>query len=83
MWKAAFAAGVTALRLCAAAAPVNPVDLKWGPAPASLPRGATMAVLSGDPGKPGVFVLRLEDAGGLQDCGPPPPDGRVCDGDFG
>jgi uncharacterized RmlC-like cupin family protein len=58
MWKAAFAAGVTALAV-AAAAPVNPADLKWGPGPASLPRGATMAVLSGDPGRSGVFVIRL------------------------
>jgi quercetin dioxygenase-like cupin family protein len=44
----------------AAAAQVNPGDLKWGPAPAVFPAGAQMAVLSGDPGKAGVFVIRLK-----------------------
>ena len=43
-----------------AAAQMNPGDLKWGPAPAKFPAGAQMAVLSGDPGKPGVFVVRLK-----------------------
>ena len=63
MWRAAFAAGVAALSAVAAAAAapaaMNPADLKWGPAPASLPKGATMAVLSGDPSKPGFFVVRF------------------------
>jgi quercetin dioxygenase-like cupin family protein len=35
-------------------------DIKWGPAPASLPPGAEAAVLFGDPGKEGLFVLRLK-----------------------
>lgn len=39
---------------------VNSTDLKWGPAPAVFPAGAKMAVLSGDPSKPGIFVIRLE-----------------------
>jgi len=34
--------------------------LNWGPAPAIFPAGARMAVLQGDPGKPGLFTLRLE-----------------------
>ena len=34
-------------------------ELKWGPAPPSLPPGAQVAVLHGDPGKTGPFVLRL------------------------
>jgi hypothetical protein len=38
---------------------VNNNDLKWGPAPPSLPKGAKAAVLYGDPGKPGPFVVRL------------------------
>src|ERR1700758_5137828 len=66
MWKAALAAGVTALSAVAAAAQVNPADLKWGPGPASLPRGATMALLSGDPGKSGVFVIRLNMPAGYK-----------------
>ncbi len=38
---------------------LNPGDIKWGPAPPTLPPGAKAAVLAGDPGKPGPFVLRL------------------------
>ena len=44
----------------AAYAQVNSTDLKWGPAPAVFPAGAKMAVLSGDPSKSGVFVIRLK-----------------------
>ena len=33
--------------------------VQWQPAPASLPRGSEIAVLAGDPGKPGPFVLRV------------------------
>ena len=36
-----------------------PKDMKWGPAPPALPKGAKVAVLRGDPGKSGPFVLRL------------------------
>ena len=34
--------------------------VKWGPPPPALPAGAEAAVLNGDPGKPGVFVIRLK-----------------------
>jgi quercetin dioxygenase-like cupin family protein len=34
--------------------------LKWGPAPAVFPKGAKMAVLQGDPGKPELFTVRLD-----------------------
>ena len=34
-------------------------DLKWGEAPPAFERGAQFAVLSGDPGKPGLFVIRI------------------------
>jgi quercetin dioxygenase-like cupin family protein len=40
-------------------AAVTPADMKWGPAPAGLPPGAQLAVLSGDPGKPGPFAISL------------------------
>jgi quercetin dioxygenase-like cupin family protein len=33
--------------------------IKWGPAPAVFPRGARMAVVSGDPTASGPFVVRL------------------------
>jgi mannose-6-phosphate isomerase-like protein (cupin superfamily) len=37
----------------------TPKSTKWGPAPASLPAGASAAVLDGDPSKSGPFTLRL------------------------
>ncbi len=38
----------------------TPSSVKWMPGPPSLPRGVRMAVLSGDPAKPGPFVIRLK-----------------------
>ncbi len=35
-------------------------EVKWAPGPASLPPGAEAAVLYGDPGKEGLFTLRLK-----------------------
>lgn len=37
---------------------VNIADLKWMDAPSALPKGAQVAVLSGDPSKPGPFTMR-------------------------
>jgi quercetin dioxygenase-like cupin family protein len=34
--------------------------LKWGDAPPSLPAGAQMAVVRGDPGKKGMFTVELK-----------------------
>jgi len=34
--------------------------LKWGDAPPSLPAGAQMAVVRGDPGKKGMFTVQLK-----------------------
>ncbi len=45
---------------------VNPANLKWGPAPAGLPKGAQLAVLSGDPGKEGMFTIRLRFPAGYR-----------------
>lgn len=39
---------------------LTPGDVKWGPAPPVLPAGAQVAVLDGDPFKPGFFTLRLK-----------------------
>jgi quercetin dioxygenase-like cupin family protein len=33
--------------------------LSWGPAPAVFPKGAQMAVVSGDPSKAGLFTVEL------------------------
>jgi len=41
-------------------------DLKWGDAPPSLPAGAKLAVLSGDPGKAGMFTIRLQMPAGYK-----------------
>ena len=38
---------------------VDPGDLEWMPGPASLPPGAQVAVLEGDPSKEGPFTIRL------------------------
>jgi quercetin dioxygenase-like cupin family protein len=58
--NSALSIGVAALLLGPAApAQVNPANLKWGPAPPGLPAGARLAVLSGDPGKKGMFTIRL------------------------
>jgi hypothetical protein len=35
-------------------------DIKWGPAPPGMPAGMEAAVLDGDPGKPGLFTIRVK-----------------------
>ncbi len=37
----------------------NAADLKWADAPPSLPPGAKVAVLQGDPTAPGIFTMRI------------------------
>jgi len=38
----------------------SPAELKWQDGPPSLPKGAKIAVLEGDPGKEGPFVFRVK-----------------------
>jgi quercetin dioxygenase-like cupin family protein len=45
---------------------ITPNDLKWGPAPPSLPSGAQIAVLSGDPSKAEPFTIRLKAPDGYK-----------------
>ena len=40
--------------------PLNADNLKWGPAPPVLPKGAEIVVISGDPSKEGLYVVRLK-----------------------
>ena len=58
----------TAGKTKAAAAPehkaLNASELTWVDAPPSLPPGAKMAVLNGDPGKAGEFTVRLQSPAG-------------------
>ena len=39
---------------------MNSAELQWMAAPPSLPPGAKLAVLQGDPGSKGVYTLRLQ-----------------------
>jgi len=41
-------------------------QLKWGPAPPAFPRGAEAAMLSGDPGKEGLYVIRIKTPAGYK-----------------
>ena len=43
-----------------------PKDLKWGDPPPVLEKGATLSVVSGDPSKEGLFVLRLKMPAGYR-----------------
>ena len=45
---------------------ITPQEVKWGPAPPSIPPGAQAAVLYGDPGKEGMFAFRLKFPKGYQ-----------------
>jgi anti-sigma factor ChrR (cupin superfamily) len=46
--------------------PMNASDIKWGPAPNALPAGAKIAVISGDPSKDGLYVVRLKMPAGYK-----------------
>lgn len=45
---------------------VRPDAARWGPAPAILPAGAQLAVLEGDPARPGPFTMRLRMPAGYE-----------------
>src|SRR3982751_2090209 len=59
MPKALLLASALLIVPAASSAQMNPTDLKWGPAPAAFPKGARLAVLSGDPTKEGMSTIRL------------------------
>lgn len=46
--------------------PVNASQLQWAPAPNFVPTGAQITVLSGDPSKDGLFVIRVKMPTGYQ-----------------
>ena len=58
---------VVAFSTLAAAAPTQPPEqvlinarsIRWSPAPLAFPKGAKVAVLYGDPGAAGPFVMRM------------------------
>ena len=41
-------------------------EIKWSPGPSSIPPGAQLAVLYGDPGKDGLFAMRLKVPNGYR-----------------
>ena len=45
---------------------VTPADVQWGNVPPGLPAGGQMAVLDGDPTKPGSFTVRLKSPAGYK-----------------
>ena len=45
---------------------MNASGLSWGAAPRVFPAGAQMAVLSGDPSKAGLYVVRLKMPAGYK-----------------
>lgn len=45
---------------------VAPDQITWSPGPPSLPTGAKVAVLDGDPAKKGIFTMRLMMPNGYQ-----------------
>jgi quercetin dioxygenase-like cupin family protein len=44
----------------------NAVNLKWSPGPPSLPPGAKVAVVQGDPTAPGTFTMRVKIPAGYK-----------------
>ena len=45
---------------------LNPSQAKWGDPPPVFEKGASFIVVSGDPGKPGLFVVRLKLPAGFK-----------------
>ncbi len=44
----------------------TPADIKWADTPPSLPKGAKMFVLHGDPAAPGIFAARVRFPAGYK-----------------
>jgi hypothetical protein len=60
---AAFASALAASSVGLAqqmAHPLNSTDMKWGAAPKVFPPGAQIAIVSGDPFKDGLYVVRMK-----------------------
>jgi Domain of unknown function (DUF4437) len=45
---------------------MSEADIKWGDAPPNLPAGAKLAVLQGDPGKAGLYIIRIKAPDGYK-----------------
>jgi quercetin dioxygenase-like cupin family protein len=72
----AFASGTVAAQDATAPAPapatapahklVKPAEIKWGDPPAVFRKGMSFAVISGDPGKEGLYVVRAKVPAGYK-----------------
>jgi quercetin dioxygenase-like cupin family protein len=83
-----FLIGLTGTALCQdhKARAIAADAVQWGPAPPVLPKGAQLAVLAGDPGQPGPFVVRLKMPPGYKIAAhqhPTPEAVTVIAGDLG
>lgn len=70
-WGAAFIAafvGVAASQDAPSAAHImtTAAEIKWGEPPPVFERGASFAVIAGDPGQPGLYVVRLKMPAGYK-----------------
>ena len=45
---------------------MSPADIKWGDAPPNFPPGGKMAVVQGDPSKPGLYTIRFKGPDGYK-----------------
>ncbi len=87
LWLAVFASAQTPeapaphhMSMSAKPVMLTPPDLKWAPAPpeSGLPAAVQLAVLSGDPFKPGLFAIRLKiPSGGMVAAHWHPTDERI------
>jgi len=66
MFKPIVIAAALACAATATQAQVQAANVKWGPAPPIFPKGAQMAVMAGDPGKAGLFIIRLKMPAGYK-----------------
>ena len=58
--------GAAAVSAADMPAPMQPEEIKWGPAPPVLAPGAEIAVLAGDPAGSGLVTLRLKVPAGYK-----------------
>ena len=67
-WLGVFLMMCTGAAAVAADSPIvsSSKDVKWGPAPPILPKGAMMTVMAGDPGVAGLVAVRLKMPAGYK-----------------
>ena len=64
--RATLVVGVSSLLASSLMAQASPAQLHWEPAPDAFPKGAQMAVVSGNPGAAGLFTIELSMPSGYR-----------------